>query len=294
MGALRNTHRSLFGGWGGPSLIDDGPAYPKPPRRTGRTLRLALEKALVAVGIPKRRGRRPEHQYHRREEKDHRRREETERRRPGAHRQRQANGRSLLARLGKEPRVIVLAVCNLPSCKRRHSQRRPRWQTTGLPGERGAYTLLQSWPAYCSTRHRLRAWWERQRALPIWRTCEWCGRRILAQPMQIEGDRFFPRRGRPRRFCDATCRQQAYRQAHPAAPAPIAFYDTPCRSCGERIAASGRPGRPPTRCAGCRVTAPTTSVIPVQAGIQEIEAQRRRALSDPEYAAWLRARGEMP
>ena len=259
MGSLPNTHRSLFGGWGGPSLIDDGPAYPKAPRRTRRMLRLALEKALAAAGIPKRRGRRAEHQYLRRVEKDRRRREETERRRPGAHRQRQANGRSLLARLGKPPRVIVIALCALPSCRRPHSQRRPQFQASRRPGASGAYDLLPQWRAFCCTRHRLRYAYERRRARTLARrvsltvcAAPGCGRSIAVQRLRREGGRYVPRRGRPRRCCGPICRQRAYRATHPSPPSPPGFYPTPCRSCGERIAASGRPGRPPTRCADCR------------------------------------------
>lgn len=36
--------------------------------------------------------------------------------------------------------------------------------------------------------------------------------------------------------------------------APFGFYDAPCVDCGSRIPRTGRQGRPPTRCSGCRAS----------------------------------------
>ena len=269
--SLPNIHRSLFGGWGGPSLIDDGPAYPKAPRWTGRSERLALERRLAEhAGVPPRRGRRKERAYLRLVDK--KRRREAERRPwPGAPRPRsRPSSRTWQARVGKPPRVIVIALCALPSCSRPHSQRRPRFQASRRPDASGAYDLLPQWRAFCSTRHRMRYAYERRRARTMARrvpltvcAAPGCRRRIAVQRQRREGGRYVPRRGRPRRCCGPICRQRAYRAANPSPPRVLAFYDAPCRGCGVRIAASGRPGRPPTRCAGCRVTAATTPVIPV-------------------------------
>ena len=282
-------HQSLFGGWGGPSRVGSGPA--KSPRRTQRMARLALERRLAKAGVPPRRGRRPERQYLRRVEKA-RRREAERRPRPSS--------RPWQARVGKPPRVIVQAECALPTCHKPHTQRRPRWQTTGRPGPKGAYTLLPQWRAFCCTPHRMRDAYERRRDRTLARrvpqtVCAGCGRTIAVQRQRREGGRYVPRRGRPRRCCGPICRQRAYRLANPAAPQPFAFYPIPCRDCGERIAASGRPGRPPTRCADCRESMPAASVV-VQEAMdvdQETEAQRRRARADPEYREWLRSRGEL-
>ena len=298
MGTLRNRTQSLFGGWGGPSRIDDGPAYPRRPRRTGRTERLALESRLATAGFPPRRGRRRERQYLRRVEKARRREAERRPRRGGPRLRPRPSSRTWQARVFKDPRVIVVALCSLASCRKPHTQRRPQFQASRRPGAGGAHDLLPGWPAYCCTPHRMRDAYERRRDRTLARrvpqtVCAGCGRRIAVQRLRSEGGRYVPRRGRPRRCCDRNCRQRAYRAAHPSPPRGLAFYDDPCRSCGARIVASGRPGRPPTRCAGCRVPAPQTPVIPVQAGIQEIEAQRRRDRTDPEYREWLRSRGEL-
>jgi hypothetical protein len=43
--------------------------------------------------------------------------------------------------------------------------------------------------------------------------------------------------------------------------APFGFYDTPCSECGARIPRTGRQGRPPTRCAGCRGSSPRSSPV---------------------------------
>ena len=220
-------------------------------------------------------------------------RREAERRpRPGVPRPTpRRNSRTWQARVGKEPRVIVIALCALPSCGRRHSQRRPRFQASSRPVESGAYDLLPQWPAYCSTKHRMRAAYERRRDRTLARrvpltvcAAPRCGRRIAVQRLRREGGRYVPRRGRPRRCCGPICRQRAYRAANPSPP-PSAVYAEPCRSCGGRIAASGRPGRPPTRCADCResMTAATSATSIVVS--EEIEARRR---ADPEYAEGLR------
>ena len=266
MGSLPNTTRQLFGGWGGPSLINDGPAYPKRPRWTARSERLALERRLAKAGCPPRRGRRPERRYLRLVDK--RRRREAERRpRPGAPRPRsRPSSRTWQARAFMPPRVIVIALCALSSCRRPHSQRRPQFQASRLPGASGAYDLLPQWRAFCCTTHRMRYAYERRRARTLARrvpqtACGGCGRTIVVQGQRREGGRTRLRRGPLRRFCGPVCRQRAYRLANPAAPSPPGFYPIPCRDCGERIAASGRPGRPPTRCADCRESMPAATVV---------------------------------
>ena len=280
---MRNTHHSLMGPWVPSRLVDAGPVHH--PRWSGRMQRLALERRLAAGGIPTRRGRRRERAYLRRVEKKRRRLAER-RPRPGVPRPppQRASSRNWLARLGKPGRVIVLARCALASCRKPHTQRRPRFQASSRPGPTGAFSLLEGWNAYCSTRHRVRAAYERQRERTLARRAIWspcaapgCGRRVLRQDMRPEGGRFVPRPGRPRRFCDANCRQRAYRVDHPAYQAVSEWSPTPCRSCGGRIASTGRPGRPPTRCAACRESMSAASIVvqETMAVDQETEARRQ-------------------
>ena len=277
--------------------------------------RRALEGLYRDNGIPTRRGRRQERRSHTTPAEERRRarllEEQTRglRRRPPPPRpvaKKRRGRRTALQYVGRPNpgRRVVVVACALESCGKMHTQRRPVYQTRpGQPDKRRAswtvpFLLRDGFPAYCCPRHRWRAAWERRRARTrarrlTWTTCEWCGRRITAQPMRA--DLSGPRCGRPRRFCNAYCRQRAYRAAHPAAPQPFAVYPIPCRDCGARIAASGRPGRPPSRCATCRVTIPAkteVSFIPAQQGLLDLDVQvqeteeRRRA--DPEYAEWLR------
>ena len=254
--------------------------------------RRVVERQFRKAGIPPRRGRRQERRSHPTPAEERRKARALEeqgrglrrppprpaqRRKPTRRTSEQYRGRVNTAR-----RVVVVA-CALTSCRKVHTQRRPVFQTR--PGKPPVpFLLLARYKAYCCPRHRWRAAYERLKPLrEPWAWCEAddCGEAFVPSPL-----------GRPARFCTPRCRRRTYRALHPARLA--AFYDIPCRGCGVRIAASGRPGRPPTRCAGCRVTAPKTPLTPVQVGSQEIEAQRRRDLSDPEYAEWLRRHGALP
>ena len=199
----KRTPKWQIGGWGPSRLSADDMGPPRQPRNTQRGQRLALEKKLADAGVPRRRGRRAEQEYQRRVKKE--RRAEADRpRRPGVPRPRpRPSSRTREARLGKPHRVIIVALCSLPSCPTLHTQRRPQWQTTGAPGETGAYNLKSMYNAYCCTEHRIEAWRLANRQHDEGITCE--GPECEVWVPRTPGP------GRPSDYHEPRCKRRAYR-----------------------------------------------------------------------------------